>query len=312
MFSTVAKLIIACSLGATACSAQTLSAKWEDLTSPDFTKAIAKAQGVCMLPMGDIEDWGPSGPLGVNLYLDRDLAEEAAKQEYAVIFPTYFVGGANDVSTRPGAISYSPHLQLEVLDETIQEMGRNGCKKILIVNGHSGNNGLLSFYISESMGVPHDYVLYSMYGPDFRPVAGLADFPKEGLPSKPGADGHGGEERISGMLVYHPDLVHLDRAHDVSGTEAEKLPLPQGVSTGIRNMAERPHGYEGDASGATAVRGKILFAYNTGRVVKALRAIKADDDTLRRQREFFSQRAKQAGAAWPLTNSNPESIGTKK
>ena len=33
-------------------------------------------------------------------------------------------------------------------------------------------------------------------------------------PSKPGVDGHGGEERIAAMLAYYPDLVHLDRAHD--------------------------------------------------------------------------------------------------
>ena len=50
---------IALSFGAGLCSAQVLSPKWEELTSPDFGKAIQKAAGACVLPMGSIEKFGP-------------------------------------------------------------------------------------------------------------------------------------------------------------------------------------------------------------------------------------------------------------
>ena len=46
-----------------------LSPQWEELTSPDFPKAIQKADGVCLLPMGSIEKFGPSGPLGTGVFL---------------------------------------------------------------------------------------------------------------------------------------------------------------------------------------------------------------------------------------------------
>src|SRR2546426_7439053 len=36
-------------------------------------------------------------------------------------------------------------LQLDLLQETADEMARNGCRKIVIVNGHGGNNHLLPF-----------------------------------------------------------------------------------------------------------------------------------------------------------------------
>src|SRR6266567_3868218 len=95
-------------------SAEPLSAKWEELTSADFVKAIQKADGVCLLPMGSIEKFGPSGPLGTNLLVDRIVALEAVKQEYAVVFPEYIVAGTNDVSNLAGAVAYSAHLQYEM------------------------------------------------------------------------------------------------------------------------------------------------------------------------------------------------------
>lgn len=275
------------------CFAQTLSSKWEELTSSDFVKAIAKADGVCVLPMGSIEDFGPSGPLGTNLFVDRTVALQAVKQEYAVVFPEYIVAGTNDVSNLPGAIAYTAHLQYEMLDETTREMARNGCKKILIVNGHSGNGGLLSEFLNGGMEKPHDYVVYTIYGPEFRVVPGMPDadqLPPGAKESKPGADGHGGEERIAALLAYRPDLVHLDRAHDESGSAGKRLNLPRGVDVGISRRAELPTGYEGDASGATVARGKALIEFAATRVVRAIRAIKADDESPLLQKKFFDER----------------------
>ena len=274
-------------------SAQQLSPQWEELTSPDFPKAIQKSDGVCLLPMGSIEKFGPSGPLGTNLFVDRIVALEAAKQEYAVVFPDYIVAGTNDVSNLPGAVAYSAHLQYEMLAETVSEMARNGCRKILIVNGHSGNGGLLSDFLNGGMEKPHEYVVYTIYGPQFRIVPGMPDADKmspAAKESKPGADGHGGEERIAALLAYRPELVHLDRAHDEAGTAGKHLTLPQGVQVGISRKAELPTGYEGDASVATAARGKALVDYAATRVVIAIRAIKADNESLRLQKEFFEER----------------------
>ena len=115
-------------------------------------------------PIGSIEKFGPAGPLGTNVYVIRLMALEAVQQEYAVVFPEYFVGTTNNVSNHPGTIAYSPGLRRAMLEETTAEMARNGCRKILILNGHSANLASLQDFLSTSMGNPRGYVVYAMQG----------------------------------------------------------------------------------------------------------------------------------------------------
>ena len=246
--------------------------------------------------MGSIEKFGPAGPLGTNLYVIRIMALEAVKQEYAVVFPEYFVSQTINVSNLPGAIAYSARLQREMLEETTNEMARNGCKKILILNGHSGNMGMLTDFLSTDMNRPKDHIVYVMQGgpPRMSPLTEeTAKLPVALRPSKPDADGHGGEERISVLLAYHPDVVRLDRAHDepIVPVGSRRLNLPTGVLVGVSATKSAPTGYLGDASGATAERGKALMEYTAGRIAEAIRAVKADEESPRLQKEFFEKRA---------------------
>jgi creatinine amidohydrolase/Fe(II)-dependent formamide hydrolase-like protein len=133
-------------LTSTLAVAQDLSVKWEELTAGDFTKAIEKSRGTCVLPFGVLEKHGPHLPLGNDLINVRYLAIHGAQQEFALVFPEYYFGQIFEAKHEPGTIAYSPRLQLELLQETTDEMSRNGCKKILILNGHGGNNHLLPFW----------------------------------------------------------------------------------------------------------------------------------------------------------------------
>jgi creatinine amidohydrolase len=293
MSSHILKVIAAFGLGAALCSAQDLSPKWEDLTSADFVKAIKKADGVCILPMGSIEKFGPSAPVGTNLYLARIIPMEAIKQEYAVIYPEYFVAETSNTSNLPGTIHYSLKLQLEFLTETTSEMARNGCKKIILANGHSSNTGLINLFISDLADIPHDYAVYSIYPSGF-PVAGntLSQLPPAAQPSARGVDGHGGEERVAAMLAYYPDLIHLDRAHDEPtstghGVEGQPGAPPAPQLPGA--MHELPTGYSGDAAGATAARGHALVDWGIDKLVKFIRAVKADNSTVVVQKEFYER-----------------------
>lgn len=44
-----------------------------------------------------------------------------------------------------GRVAYSAHLQLRIAAGNPDSMVRNGCKEILIVNGHGGNKSLLPY-----------------------------------------------------------------------------------------------------------------------------------------------------------------------
>ena len=150
-------------------AAQKLPAKWEELTAEDFQAALKQSQGTCLLPFGIIEKHGPQLPLGTDLINVRYASEHAAAEEYAVIFPPYFYGQIFEAKHQPGTLAYSAKMQLELLQETTDEMGRNGCKKILIVNGHGGNNNLLPFFAQAQLAAPHDYVVYILGHSDYPP-----------------------------------------------------------------------------------------------------------------------------------------------
>jgi creatinine amidohydrolase len=123
--------------------AQTPSPKWEELTSADFVRALERAGATCALPFGILEKHGPAGPLGTDLINVRYTTLLAAKDEYTVVFPEYYFGQIFEAKHQPGTVAYSSRLQLELLQETVSEMARNGCRKIVIVNGHGGNTQLL-------------------------------------------------------------------------------------------------------------------------------------------------------------------------
>src|SRR5436309_470877 len=137
-----------------------LSVHWEELTAADFREGIHRAQGTCLLPFGILEKHGPHLPLGTDLLDVRYTALHAAEQEYAVVFPEYYFGQIAEAKHEPGTMAYSRDMQLALLQETTDETARNGCKKILIVNGHGGNNSLLPFFAQTQLDTPHDCVVY--------------------------------------------------------------------------------------------------------------------------------------------------------
>src|SRR6476619_5554268 len=139
---------------------QKLSVHWEELTAPDFVQAVTRSGGTCLLPFGILEKHGPHLPLGTDLLDVRYAALHAAEQEYAVVFPEYYFGQIFEAKHEPGTVAYSRELQLQLLQETTDEMARNGCKKVIIVNGHGGNPNLLNFFAQSQLEKPHDYVVY--------------------------------------------------------------------------------------------------------------------------------------------------------
>lgn len=263
-------------------AAQSLSTKWEELTGPEFPKAIEQANGVCLLPFGIIEKHGPSGPLGTDLINVRHATGLATRQEYAIIFPEYYFGQIFEAKHQPGTIAYSTRLQLDLLQETVSEMGRNGCRKIVIVSGHGGNTNLVQFFAQTQLEKRKDYVLYALTGGG----AGAA-LPEAARPSKPGVDGHAGEGEISNVMAHRPDLAHPERGPQQSGADMNRLDLPAGVYTGIWWYAKFPNHYQGDSSKASAERGKALTQLTADRIANAIRAIKSDQVSPRLQKEFF-------------------------
>ena len=258
-----------------------LSPKWEELTAAEFRQAIRESKGTCLLPFGILEKHGPHLPLGTDLLNVRYASLQAVQQEYALVFPEYYFGQIFEAKHEPGTIAYSVELQLRLLQETTDEMARNGCKKILIVNGHGGNEHLLPLFAQTQLEKPHDYVVYAFDGPRSRPGGP----PKKSI----GVDLHAGENETSNTLIARPDLVHQDRAASESGADLSRLNLPDSVYTGIWWYARFPNHYSGDGSVATKELGEWNMKNWVDAIVASLRAAKADDQSLKLQNEFYEK-----------------------
>ncbi len=257
-----------------------LSPRWEELTADDFRTAIQQSEGTCLLPFGIIEKHGPHLPLGTDLINVRHVALAAVQTEFAVVFPEYYFGQIFEARHEPGTIAYSTSLQLQLLQETTDEMARNGCKKVLIVNGHGGNEHLLPYFAQTQLERQHDYVVY---------VLALFDPPPGGPAKKTTNDMHAGEQETSEMLIARPDLVHQDRAHQESGADQARLKLPDTLYTAIWWYASFPFHYSGDGAAGTRELGEYDMNAWTAVIQKAIRAVKADKESLRLQNEFFEK-----------------------
>jgi len=102
---------------------------------------------------------------------------------------------------------------------------------------------------------------------------------------------HAGEGETSRVLVNRPELVLMDRAGTQSGADLNRLDLPPGVMTGIGWYARFPEHYAGDARGANRELGEFDMKAWADQLANVIRAVKADQVSLRLQNEFF-ERAK--------------------
>ncbi len=268
-------------LGAHDARAQTkLSAKWEELSAVDFRRAIEQSKSTCLLPFGILEKHGPHLPLGTDLLNVRYASLHAAEQQYALVFPEYYFGQIFEAKHQPGTMAYSRELQLKLLQETTDEMARNGCKKIVIVNGHGGNESLLPFFAQSQLEKPHDYVVYVQWGRD----------ESKGNPQKKDTlDMHAGQSETSTMMISHPDLVHLDQASSESGADQKRLSLPKDVYTGIWWYARFPNHYSGEGALANRDLGEFEMNAWISAIAGAIRAVQADHQSLRLQNEFYEK-----------------------
>ena len=265
-------------------SSSDLPVKWGELTAPDFVKAVKKSGGVCLIPIGVFEKHGPHLPLGTDLIDVREMALRAAGKEYALVFPEYYFSQILEARHQPGTIAYSPRLIWDILQETCDELSRNGIKKIVLVNGHGGNNSFLPFFSLTQLGKQRDYCVV-LFQPETNPT--VAEEIEKLRETKTG--GHAGENETSMMQVSRPDLVHMDRAKEQSGEDLARLKHIPFKYTGIFWYAQYPNHYAGDGSYAKPELGELLINSRAEQLAELIKILKTDDTILDLQNRFYKE-----------------------
>ena len=147
--------------------------------------------------------------------------------------PPIILGRSPRLRHQPGTISYSMHLQLDLAGDHrrdgTQRMQENRNRKC----PRSGTSNCFPYFAQAQLETPHDYVvlcvlveIHNQPGTAWRCAL---------LTSQCLAEGE-----TSDTMVSRPDLVHLDRAGQESGTDLHRLNLPDGLYTGIWWYARFP------------------------------------------------------------------------
>ncbi len=264
-----------------------LSVRWEELSAPDFAKAVERSAATAVVPLGIIEKHGPHLPLGTDLLDARELVLRAVKQEYSIVFPPFYVGQIFEAKHQPGTIAYSQRLMWDLLQETMDEIARNGIRKIVLVNGHGGNDAFLEYFCQAQLARRRDYALFL-----FRPSGDSEADPRIKALRQTTMDMHAGEMETSRVLAHRPDLAHPERAHDQSGADQARLEGLKDAYTAIWWYARFPNHYAGDGGPATAQLGNLVLDTQAEQLAAMIRAVKADTKVLELQKRFFDEAEK--------------------
>lgn len=263
---------------------------WDKLNVLEFEKAIEKSKGVCVLPIGCLEKHGNHLPLATDIIIARHICEKAAEQEDFVVFPYYPFGQVSEVRHKLGTIALPAVLQMQLLEAICEEISRNGFKKIVLANGHGGNNAFLNYFTMSMLDKPRDYDVYTQNVWSLTAEEYKAVFEKHKV-SPDG--GHADITETSQMMAIEPSLVHmelLDRSETASlGRNAAYG--EKGVNHGISWYADFPHQIAGDPYDSTPDFGADFLEGNINNFLAAIRLIKNDTTLPALAKEFYQKSA---------------------
>ena len=270
----------------TAPKSKALSVQMEELNATQFLQAIEQSDHTILLPFGVLEKHGPHLPIGTDLINVRELALRAAKNEYTIVFPPYYFAQIFEAKHQPGTMAYSSETIWNLLQETCDELSRNGFKKIIIVNGHGGNTHFLHYFGQVQLEKQRDYAVYLFTpGEDEEAEKKMEELRKTPF------DSHAGENETSNMMSHRPDLVQAEIAGSQSGESLELLSGLEQAYTGIWWYAEFPNHYAGDGTAVNPDLGQIAMDSRAGLLVKMIQSVKKDEMTLKLQKQFFEESA---------------------
>ena len=115
-------------------------------------------------------------------------------------------------------MAYSNELIWNLLEETCQELARNGVKKIILVNGHVGDSSFLPYFCQSQLAKQKDYAVVL-----FQPETTEETPEKINQMMKNEQYMHAGETETSAVYAIGPDLVHPVTADNYSGADQQRL-----------------------------------------------------------------------------------------
>lgn len=176
------------------------------MTFREFAARMAE-NPVILLPLGSNEEQGPTAPMG-DFMLTEALAARVAEAADAIAAPTLPFGYADYFRPVPGGIQLRAETFCKVVRDVADNFLDHGLKRLVILNGHSGNAPLID-QVVRGIRADHGIVvpsinLWRLHTPAVWEKA-------YGVPAPKGF-GHGAEPVSSVYAHLFPDLMRPDLA----------------------------------------------------------------------------------------------------
>lgn len=254
---------------------------WEKMTSLEIEEA-ARKELVAVLPIGSIEIHGPHMPVGTDSITVYKIAEFAAEREPAVVLPPFYYAYVPENRHFPGTISLTAKTLLSLMEEVCDEVSRNGFKKILIVNGHGGNNELIRVFLRDSLTKRKNYFIYALVSPWPPSLANTIAKLTEGR-----TIGHACEAETSIGLYLFKELIKMENVKKEA--ETGNTNLPRGIETPVDWQAYALQLYLGDPRFASEEKGKIIVDTLVAFLADVIKKVKEDKSIPRLLNNFYER-----------------------
>lgn len=264
---------------------------WEYLREEEFKEAVKSAKGVCVLPIGCMEKHGQHLPIGTDSILATEIVRKAAEREPVMVFPTLHFGEKTGAGEFAGTIILSSELRLKLLEEICDEIHRNGFHKILIFNGHGGNQAMISHFLRSTLYEKKGYMVYDYApGSDFptpnKIMSGnfgkLTNEDREVLKDyieQKKRYGHACFIETGWIYATHPELVRLDKMDAESGQSTHRFDefAKRRINSPMAWMADYPNSYAGDShEGMNERIAATMMEYSVTKTAEVFRFLKEE------------------------------------
>jgi len=177
----------------------------QDLTYEEVEEYLNKKDSI-IIPLGAIEQHGPSMPLGTDKIIAELFSNEVSKKSGVVVGPTLAPG----ISIQPhmnfkGTITFMSNTFESMIKDYIRSLHKHGFRKFLLINGHGGNDGAIKNAMTEICYELNDIIYDTV---NWWRMPDIASLVKEELGHPVG---HACASEAALVMIYDAKLVKKDK-----------------------------------------------------------------------------------------------------
>jgi len=117
-------------------------------TWPEIEDYLQRCTGI-IIPVGSMEQHGPTGLIGTDSICPQVIAENAARDADVLVGPVFNVGCAQHHLGFSGTLTLRPSTMIAAMVDWCQSLRRHGFTHIYWLNGHGGNTATLQAAFAE-------------------------------------------------------------------------------------------------------------------------------------------------------------------